>query len=278
MARRPCRKGVRVVGMNPALTLMAAGSAAAWTPASSSGLKVWLKANDAATITESGNAVSQWTDKSSNAYAFTQGTAGAKPTTNTTTQNGKNVLAFDGGDALYNSTVANWKFLHDGTPTLIGAVWNPGSAVASRALCATGANSTGRHHFSFYMVSSGTMRMSAATVAAASYVANAPSSSVTVSAANVTTHLGDFGNGTASLRSSIFANGGSALQSNALTGTPSSTNPNDGLAIGALVEAGTFYALCAGWIAELVIISGADAIEATRVSLRDYLNTEWAVY
>lgn len=33
-----------------------------------------------------------------------------------------------------------------------------------------------------------------------------------------------------------------------------------------------------GWIAEIVIVAGADATEANRQLLRDYLNTKWAIY
>lgn len=77
---------------------------AAWAPSDISGLTVWLDASDSATITSSSGAVSQWTDKSSNAYAFTQSTAGAKPTTGTRTQNSKNMLDFDSGDLLAASS------------------------------------------------------------------------------------------------------------------------------------------------------------------------------
>lgn len=64
------------------------------------GLQLWFDAADASTITESSGAVSQWNDKSGNTYNVTQGTAGARPTTGTTTLNGLNVISFDGGDGL----------------------------------------------------------------------------------------------------------------------------------------------------------------------------------
>jgi hypothetical protein len=61
---------------------------------------LWLDAADTGSITESGGAVSQWSDKSADARHYTQATGSAKPTTNATTQNSLNVLNFDGGDYL----------------------------------------------------------------------------------------------------------------------------------------------------------------------------------
>ena len=72
-------------------------SGASFTPASISGLQLWLDANDTATITHSGGSVSQWNDKSGNGYHATQGTGSNQPTTNTRTINGRNVLDFVAG-------------------------------------------------------------------------------------------------------------------------------------------------------------------------------------
>ena len=63
-------------------------------PASFSTLKLWLDASDDSTITHSSNAVSQWNDKSGNNNHATQGTSSNKPSTNTSSQNGLNVLDF----------------------------------------------------------------------------------------------------------------------------------------------------------------------------------------
>jgi hypothetical protein len=64
------------------------------------GLELWLDASDASTITSSGSpaTVSQWDDKSGNGRNVTQGTAANQPTTGSTTQNGLNVLVFDGSN------------------------------------------------------------------------------------------------------------------------------------------------------------------------------------
>jgi len=68
--------------------------AIAWTPAAIT-TRLWLDAADAATITESGGAISAWADKSGNSNNATQGTGSAQPTY------GTNVVTFDGtGDYL----------------------------------------------------------------------------------------------------------------------------------------------------------------------------------
>jgi hypothetical protein len=85
--------------------------AGGFSPSDIAGLTLWLDADDAATITDAGaGAVSQWTDKSANAYALAQATAGSRPTTGTRTQNGRNVIDFDGTAdnlALTNAPINN---------------------------------------------------------------------------------------------------------------------------------------------------------------------------
>lgn len=61
---------------------------------------LWLDASDTSTITASSGAVSQWNDKSGNGRNVSQGTAANQPTTGAVTQNGLNVLSFDGGDFM----------------------------------------------------------------------------------------------------------------------------------------------------------------------------------
>lgn len=70
-----------------------------WTPTNTT-TTGWYDASDLSTITESGGLVSQWDDKSGNGYHLVQLSGSAQPTTGVETQNGLNVLDFDGGDAL----------------------------------------------------------------------------------------------------------------------------------------------------------------------------------
>ena len=64
-----------------------------WGPLDVAPMTYWLDASDTSTITSSGGAVSQWTDKISSA-AFVQATGANKPTTGAATLNGLNVLSF----------------------------------------------------------------------------------------------------------------------------------------------------------------------------------------
>lgn len=79
-----------------------------WNP-SMLGPALWLDAADASTITAVSGGVSQWNDKSGGNINFTQSNSTLRPTTNSQTLNGLNVISFDGvddnmnaGDALDN--------------------------------------------------------------------------------------------------------------------------------------------------------------------------------
>lgn len=112
---------------------------ALWTP---SNLTVpplyWYDAQDAATITQSSGAVSQWSDKGSGAANGTQSTAGAKPTYNASSSNftGLPTLSFDGGDFLAASygTRIDTVLVDVRTPGSITAIglelWDGAAAVA----------------------------------------------------------------------------------------------------------------------------------------------------
>ena len=83
------------------------GAAAVFTPASISGLALWLDASDATTITHVGGSASQWRDKSGLANHASQATGTKQPITGTRTLNGLNVVDFDGSDDFMTLGVAN---------------------------------------------------------------------------------------------------------------------------------------------------------------------------
>lgn len=77
------------------------------TPATISGLQLWLDGSDSSTLydaTSGGSlvaadgAVARWEDKSGNARHFTQSTAGSRPARKTSQQNGLDALLFDGAN------------------------------------------------------------------------------------------------------------------------------------------------------------------------------------
>lgn len=63
-----------------------------------------------------GNAVQQVNDQTGNGRHLTQTSAAAKMTYKTNILNGHNVVRGLGGDYMQNSVLADWKFLHDGSP------------------------------------------------------------------------------------------------------------------------------------------------------------------
>ena len=73
-------------------------ASAAWSPASLSGLTVWIDASSAASFTySSGVVVSQWNDLSGNGHHFTQSSGSSQPS-RSGTQNGLATVVFDGAD------------------------------------------------------------------------------------------------------------------------------------------------------------------------------------
>jgi hypothetical protein len=91
------------------------GAIPPFVPSDIANLKAWYDASDTATITVLGTAVSQWNDKSGNAYDLTQSTTAYKPQSGTRTQNGLNMLDYDGGDVLEAATASDWTFMHNAT-------------------------------------------------------------------------------------------------------------------------------------------------------------------
>lgn len=71
-----------------------------WDPSSLPNLVAWYKADDAASITSSGGAVSQWNDQSGNGLHLVQ-TGGGKPSTGVDTINGLNVIKFTSSQGLH---------------------------------------------------------------------------------------------------------------------------------------------------------------------------------
>jgi hypothetical protein len=81
---------------------------ALWTPANyGSPVKHWYDANDAATITEAAGVITDWNDKSGNAYHTTQATAGTRGARTVANANFNNMptVAFPSGGGM--SSAAN---------------------------------------------------------------------------------------------------------------------------------------------------------------------------
>lgn len=84
------------LGLGPCRRLRKNALTTAFAPSSLTGLAAWYDASDAASITHTSGAVSQWADKSGNARHYTQSTGANRPATGTRTLSGLNLIDFDG--------------------------------------------------------------------------------------------------------------------------------------------------------------------------------------
>jgi len=139
--------------VNPATLIMrkAPVAAAGGFPTTLAGLVIWCDASDAASITHSAGAVSQWSDKSGNARHILQASAALKPVTGLTQFNGLNVLTFNGAKAMHgpsaqyvNGTTGEWTAFIVLRQTTTGSTCAPfnamnvGNPVAQMLILGTG--------------------------------------------------------------------------------------------------------------------------------------------
>jgi len=86
-------------------------AAATFKPSDLEGLSLWLDADDASTISESGGAISGWTNKAPAPYAglfdFVQGTGSAQPTLVASGQNSRSIVRFDPAKDEYMTGVGS---------------------------------------------------------------------------------------------------------------------------------------------------------------------------
>jgi hypothetical protein len=201
------------------------------TPSSPvAGYQCWLDASDTATITQSSGAVSQWSDKSANGWNFVQATAAQKPTTGTRTQNGKNLIDFDGtnDNMTITSSIAKsaYRFFHYTTATIQWAVLPDVSTVG--ALMGDDYGSDNNIGFMIYQAS--TAKMIGVTAnnsggATAGVISNASSNNFyTASTFYYGSITFDNQNATAADRSEIRYKAGSPVKNNTLTRTSSNAD------------------------------------------------------
>lgn len=233
---------------------------------------LWLDASDASTLTLAGSAVSQWSNKGSLGGYVSQGVTTSKPTSGIHSQNGKNVLYFDGGDDLSsNLASSSWKFLHDGTSQYIAlAVASVTSTTPSgQSLVATKTSAAGIGCELRRLVNTVDHSIGNGTGSGVvgNYISNTSTSMILMQ------WFGDPGNATVASRSVMSVNSGSNISINTFSATPSTANPAMTLRIGSRTS---LY--WQGDVAEIVIINGTKASLENMVLARNYLNNKWAVY
>jgi hypothetical protein len=248
-----------------------AGNTSFFNPISISGLKLWLDASDTSTISLSSTKVTQWTDKSINAYAFTQGTDANRPVSGTRTINSKNVIDFSTATRLTNTASnSTWKFMHDGQHTFfIVAFADTSSAfriIVDNIDAAGGANPG----IAYFLNTTDTLQYFVARAVNNSQTISSIPGSVTdnsqfYSSANMNTSaaLAD--------RSEVQLNNDSFVKNNTGTGDVNTSNPNHPLSIGNRTANDFGFD---GTIAEIIIydtnLSSGDVIK-----VRNYLSAKW---
>jgi hypothetical protein len=261
----------------PILPGILASSASKFTPLSIATCKIWLDAADTSKISLNGNEVTQWTDKTANAYAFTQGTATKRPASGTRTQNSKNLIDFDGTDDILTSNAAasTWKFFHDGTEYTIflAAVQDNQN---NGAILSTNSGSFGNV---------GAIHLLGATKSLSTGVATG-NGSVRVIDTGTATNFADLttfsyaswtlkpSNATASERVAFRWKNGTASKPNTNTGAVSTSDPSQTLSIG---HTETFLNIpLNGAIGEIIVYTSALS-DADRAKVGDYLVAKWNI-
>jgi hypothetical protein len=262
--------------MSPILGIIASSKKSAFNPTSIAGCQLWLDAADTATISLSGSAVTQWNDKSGNSRNFAQGTAGNRPLSGTRTQNGKNVIDFDGTDdrLVSSSASSTWTFLHDGSLyTLFVAVERDVTAGSQDIIGNNGnaSNQTGVVLSNFS--TGGINHYITRSVSGQPPVDNA--TGIVISGFYYSSVVANPGTGTASNRSAIRYKSGSPIQNNVQTYAPAGGSPSNDLAIGDS-KGNTTNLPWNGAIGEILIYNSQ--LNATDLGLvNSYLAAKWGV-
>lgn len=249
------------------------GAVAPFTPSSIAGLKAWYDAADTATISVSGSAVTQWNDKSANAYNLTQATAARRPISGVNTQNSKNVVSFDGNDVLQAATASDWTFMHNSTGcTIFFAAFFNTSAVEQSMLIT--ASTTAQAGIGVYRQNTDTLYAEVLRAVAGTVTSNLASGALTDNSAKYASMIFDNANATAANRLRYKVNGGADLTGNTWTNSASANNPQNPLYMGAYDTSGNggFN----GNICEVIIYTGQLA-SGDVTSVNSYLASKWAI-
>jgi hypothetical protein len=241
---------------------------------------LWLDAADASTVTASSSLITEWRDKSGNGKHVTAADA-LRPTYTSAGLSGRSVVTYSGSQRLQAATASDWAFMHNGSQYAIFAVWQAGTSSdpnAGYALCSTRTSGFTLGTILFYddrtsIPANNQIRQTVGTSGGFNYILNFSSDGA--HAANTPVIIGlqaDVGNATASLRSTIRVNDGTAIQNNSTTTAAVTGDPQHPLIVGS-ADGASFLT---GFIAEFVIINGATTTD-TRQRINGYLAHKWGL-
>jgi hypothetical protein len=243
------------------------------------GYRVWLDASDSSTITlSSGSNCSQWRDKSSNGYTWSQNTTLKQPQWNTRTQNGKALMDFNGGFGdkqalLSDSSNATWTWTNDGD----GSYFIVFSAdVAENSMLTNNPNgSPGVGFFWFTGAYAGWhlyRGVQGTSVIASGWSQPTMSTNTFYAMAALT----DPTNGTPANRAYINLNGGTVYNQNTSSSSTSTSTPTGNLTIGGASNAPSNGDYFNGVIGEIIMYD-SKLSDSDRDKNINYLKTKWGI-
>jgi hypothetical protein len=262
--------------MSPILGIVASSRSQGFSPLSLPNLKAWYDASDTSSISVTSTKVTQWNDKSGNAYHLTQATDAYRPNSGTRTVNSLNAIDYNTNtDTLVASTASNWKFMNDATGSTNFVVMKLDTTPSADPywILVTRGGSVGNGPGFLNTTTTADKYSHAINTNSANIVSNISTSTVGTSTVCMTT-LSDPNNATAANKSDIRKNSGSAEKNNVTTGTPQDSNPARPLRVGDYDEGGTLG--IDGLVCEIVICSGLlGATDITKT--QDYLKAKWGI-
>jgi hypothetical protein len=243
-----------------------------------SGYKAWYDASDTGTITVSGSNVTQWNDKSANGLNLVQATSAKQPLSGTRTQNGKNMIDYDGSNDLLSSNAAAsaWKFLTDATGSTVFVTMFCDTSSADRVMFDVANGSIANVASYSWLINSndtGNFGKGTDNPSGYSWFISATNQTFSDNAAQTWSVVSDPTNATAANRVKIYKNLSLDSTTNAQTGTSSTSNPAQPLNVGGYVNySGSFD----GGICEILIYDSI--LSAGDVSdNQSYLANKWGV-
>jgi hypothetical protein len=237
------------------------------------GFSLWLDGSDSSTITQSGGLISQWNDKSSNAYTFTA-TGSQRPTFTSNGLNNKSVVSFDGSSQYLVGT--NTTGLNPTSWSLFIVAYATGSA--TQCVIAKRGNSNPADD-----------AWGAAYISSKSYTRgrnlSGGSNNSLLNASGGLFVLGSSGNngpvGSAQLTSSVMTDNSNQgyyfNQINPATATAGSQSVAGAgqVTVGTLLQT-TYLELLNGYIAEIILYSSALS-NSDRQAVEGYLKAKWGI-
>lgn len=271
------------MSMNPRLLRPLATE---FNPLSIAGLAAWWDFADASSVTLDSGRVSAVADKSGNGRTAANSTSGStQPDYVSGGRNGRNIARFTAASTqrlTVDNSQATFKFLHDGTPSYVAAVFSTGVVADPNGLFAIfGNNLTATSNVGIvFQVDDRTptfnmlLRIGIARGVGGGWGAIQETASAFVPNQ---THLADVlldaDNATASDRIAVTIDGAAISQTNVSTLSASASNATANLQIGA---AGNQSQPHTGDICELLFFSQQPPL-AQRLALRRYLARKWGV-